>query len=330
VLLPHLGDLDTVAMREQFDERLRTVASLYGVEHPAWVCDAHPDSYPRQWLRQRSELGLAVWHHHAHIAAATVEHGWRDREVLGVAWDGAGWGTDHTLWGGEFLLCHGPRWRRVAWLRPFALIGGDAAAREPLRSAVALLNQLPELTSHDLAGWLHQDRRTIERLQQAARSSQSVQTTSMGRLIDGIAALVLNVAAVDHEGAAALWWESLCDPRETGTYPWALHEGGVCELDWRPLLRAVLRDWRADVLPGIIAARFHRSLADLVRLVSASWPQQPVVLGGGVFQNRVLIEMLVRDWPATSPPLGLPGRIPPNDGGLAAGQLAVAASGIVS
>jgi hydrogenase maturation protein HypF len=149
-------------------------------------------------------------------------------------------------------------------------------------------------------------------------------TTSAGRLFDGVAALTLGLGHCQFEGQAAMMLEAVSDPDELLAYSIPVSSGPTKELDWRPLIAAVLRDRVAGVAPGAIAMRFHRGLAATVALVCKMFAPLPVVLGGGVFQNRVLVELLAQELADSSQPLGLPGLIPVNDGGLAAGQLAVA------
>jgi hydrogenase maturation protein HypF len=326
VLLPHVGTLSTVATRDRWRERLQTQQTLYNVEQPVWVLDAHPEYFSSRFGKEQPGLHVTSWHHHAHIAAGMLEHQWLDRTVLGVAWDGSGWGTDGTLWGGEFLRATTCGFQRVARLRPFALIGGDRAVTQIARTAVSLLTQVEPTALVEIAEWLRLDVREVQQWSVVARSRAVPQTSSIGRLFDGIAALVLHLADVHDEGDAALRLEALCTAETTDSYPWGLSPGNPLELDWRPLVAGVLADLRRGTAVSVIAGRFHFSLVQMILAISRKFPDLPVVLGGGVFQNRRLIEILRAEWSTNGPPLGLPGRIPPNDGGLAAGQLVIAAA----
>lgn len=376
VLCPHLGDLDALAMRERFDSHVAEMLGLYACKPEFLVGDLHPDYFTGRWLRRCDgpqvvvgESGMSVHprapadvapprsgpscerllsevrhvirvqHHHAHIAAGMLENGWQDREVLGVAFDGTGYGPDGTIWGGEFLRCTLTSFRRVARLRPFRLPGGERAIREPWRIALSLLVEaLPpsELTRTCKAllptkvpwRWL------LDHLSRGSRtgadgsilsdadSGLSPMTTSAGRLFDGIASLVLQIAASSYEGLPAIRLEDVCEESEPGQYEFTLQEADPIELDWRPVVRQVVEDVHNHVPTTQIAIRFHRGLAAAVALIAERFHQYPVVLGGGVFQNRFLVEQIADLIPAAR--LGLPGRIPPNDGGLAAGQLAIA------
>jgi hydrogenase maturation protein HypF len=258
-----------------------------------------------------------------------LEHHWLDREVLGVVWDGTGYGRDATVWGGEFLVGTANRFRRIAHLRPFRLIGGDQAIREPRRVAASLLVETygPDLTAHVIKqlGWSAGERQ-LTMLAQKPRLG--IQTTSAGRLFDAIAAIVLNVDLAAFEGQPAMLLESACDLAEGGSYPLPISDQQPQQLDWRPLVRSICDDVRSAVAPGAIAMRFHRTLAAAITSICQCYSHLPVTLCGGVFQNRILIELVVNRLGKRKQPFGLPGVIPTNDGGLSAGQLAIALSSL--
>ena len=301
--------------------------SLTASARRSWSTTCIPSTSPRTWATSQPLPALAVQHHHAHVVAGMLEHGWLDRPVLGVAWDGTGLGTDGTIWGGEFLECTASSFRRVARLRPFRLPGGEAAIHEPWRIAVALCQQLDEPI--DLAkwpGWNIEPNHIASVRQVANRPSLSPLTSSAGRLFDAAAALILGCTHADFDGEAAMRLEAAADRTAVGHYELPHCDGEPAELDWRPMFSRLLADHRRGVDAGTLAMRFHRSLARAIVRVCRRRPELPVVLTGGVFQNRLLTELVVEMWDDSPQPLGLPGIIPPNDGGLAAGQLAVAAA----
>ncbi len=324
VLGPHIGDLDTIAARERYLAQIGEFSSLYGIENCPFVCDQHPQYFTTQWAADQPHSAIQVQHHHAHIVAGMLEHGWLDRQVLGVSFDGTGFGTDETIWGGEFLLATASGFERVGCLLPFQLVGGEFAVREPWRVATALV--------HDAAGdevaarlpFREGNPRSLLPLLKNTRLPFT--TTSAGRLFDGVAALALGIERNTFEGQAAMLLENACDLSATGEYQATIQPGQKKVLDWRPLLRQLLREVAVGVPPGVVAMRFHRGLARAIHELCAFFPGLPVVLGGGVFQNRVLVELLAKKFADAHRPLGLPGLIPTNDGGLAAGQLAIAAS----
>jgi hydrogenase maturation protein HypF len=356
VLGPHVGDQEALSARERFVEHLEDWQRLYRFEPAQLVHDLHLEYFSTQWSKQQLLPTLAVQHHHAHVVAGMLEHGWLDRRVLGVAWDGTGYGTDGTIWGGEFLEVKGVRhlfdgrgstydrgskdkkvpdplgFQRVARLRPFRLPGGEAAIHEPWRTAVAVCEQLSDprwVGYRARPSWpeweIEPDRITMIR-QIADRPQLSPLTSSAGRLFDAAAALILGATHADFDGQAAMRLEAAADRTATGQYELPLGVGAPQELDWRPLFVQLLADLERGVDAGTMAMRFHRSLACGIIRVCRELPMLPVVLTGGVFQNRLLTELVAEYWDKSRQPLGLPGVIPPNDGGLAAGQLAIAAA----
>ena len=326
VLGPHIGDLESLPARERYLAHLKDILDLYRFRPKLLVHDMHPEYFTTQWASRQSVPRLAVQHHHAHIAAGMLEHGWLDRRVLGVAWDGTGYGLDGTIWGGEFLVCEGGNFERVARLRPFALPGGEAAIREPWRIAVSVASQLGASHSDaQHADWNVNAKQLAQVLDVAARPKISPITSSAGRLIDAAAALILGITRSEFEGQAAMRLEAAADRDARGWYHFPVTDDELSELDWRPLFIALVDDQRRGADPGTLAMKFHRSLANGIVNLCRRWNKLPVVLSGGVFQNKLLTELVAEMMARNTQPLGLPGLIPPNDGGLAAGQLVVAA-----
>lgn len=331
VLGPHVGDLQGLATRDRWNDHIAAMSGLYGLADARIVADAHPDGFSRQWALETSREVLPVWHHHAHIVAGMLEHGWLDRTVLGIAADGTGWGPDGTLWGGEVLWATTTGFRRAAHVRTFTLPGGEAAMGEIWRVAVAAAGQIEGMTPESLSQVVGMPDPVVRQVLQVSRSRLAAVTSSLGRIFDVAACVALGLTRVSYEGEAAMRLEAACDPAADGGYAWSIEPGDPVQLDWRPALRALLADRARGATAGVMAERFHRGVAlamiDVVRGLSQTSEipsRAPVVLSGGVFQNRRLVELLVERWPAECGPLGLPGGIPPNDGGLAAGQLAIA------
>jgi hydrogenase maturation protein HypF len=319
VLGPHIGDLDDEATRQRFVANVSAFARLFGAEPRLIMHDRHPEYFTTRWAFRRERPACAVQHHQAHVLAASWELGWLDREVLGFAWDGTGFGTDSTIWGGETLRVQGSRCEREGHCRPFRLPGGEAAIREPWRVAAVLLRDaVGDAAAREFASRVGR-RREFERLFTISNANRfSPICTSIGRLFDGVAALVLGVTRCDFEGQAAMLLEHAC---ETDGEAYRLSTDDR-QLDWRPLIQQLWRDVQADVPRGRIAMRFHQTLAQFVIETARRFRELPVALCGGAFQNRVLVESIVEQWPPDLGGLGWPSRIPPNDGGLAAGQLA--------
>ncbi|XZE17859.1 carbamoyltransferase HypF [Pirellulaceae bacterium SH449] len=343
VLGPHIGDMGGVKSRERFMEHVKDLLDLYGCTPDLIVHDLHPDYFTTQWATEYAKSkgikALAVQHHHAHLASGAWEAGWIDRPFLGIAWDGSGYGTDQTVWGGEAFRGQVSHWDRVASLVPFVLPGGEAAIYEPDRIAESLLWQTYGDTVPIES--LGIDRGMIHKM--IRQRVHSPTTTSVGRLFDGVAALVFGGSAkrksnrVGYEGHWAMLWESLCDgdtkkqiASDEGAgknYPMPLippdmsNQSMQYQWDWRPMIKDIVDDIRRHASPSSISFQFHRTLAHaLVSLVDCV-AVQPLLLSGGVFQNKVLVEMVGEICDSRGIEWFLPSKIPFNDGGLAAGQL---------
>lgn len=323
VLGPYVGDLTDLSTRDRWQQSLYSLLELYQLNPALYVTDGHPDDIARRLLPAGPRF-VTVWHHHAHIAAGMLEHDLLDESVIGIAADGQGFGPDGQLWGLEVLEARATGFRRLATMRPYALPGGEAAVFDPGRVAFSLLSQLSDVSALEMADVVGFSSQRLSALSAAIRMKATPWTSSLGRLFDAVAWLILGNQPPGYIGELAARLEAVCDPGATGIYEWELRvEQQPWQLDWRPMLTGLLRDRRQGVCPGMMAERFHRGVANVMRKVYGRCPPRPLVPGGGVFQNRRLCELLAMDWPAHGPKLGLPGIIPPNDSGLAAGQLAI-------
>jgi len=323
VISAHIGDLDSVASVNVFSKAIDDLLEFFEARPEAIVCDLHPDYASTQHARRLAErFGaklLRVQHHHAHAAACMAEHALRG-PVLGVSWDGTGYGADGTIWGGEFLLCEGAAYRRAAHLRTFALPGGDHAARQPRRSALGVLFELLGEASKEYALRWFSDAQRNTLFTTLKRGINAPRTSSMGRLFDAVAALCGLPATISFEGQAAMALEFAADPRESGAYEMPLVQS---QADWAPMLRAILADLADGVSVGRISARFHNALANLAAsaaLAIAPAKNLPVVLGGGCFQNDLLTRRVRDRLMAEGFSVYTACCVPPGDGGLALGQ----------
>jgi hydrogenase maturation protein HypF len=331
VISQHLGDLGTESARDAYREA-RVDFEHQQEKAPRWaVCDLHPD-YASSREAERSGIPvLPVPHHLAHVSACVAEHG-IEPPVLGVAWDGAGHGPDGTIWGGEFLLLSDRSWRRVAHLRPFRLPGGEAAAREPRRSAIGLLHAAygeAALSMDDLpavASFTPSERATLTTMLE--RGLRSPLTTSMGRLFDAFAALGALRLRSSYEGQAAaeLEWSAVdVETRRDYVFPLSKGPADVTTVDWQPALEAMLVDLRSATGIGPISVGLHEGLAAAIVEVAKHVGEERVALTGGCFQNARLTETAIRALRAEGFEPYWHRRVPPNDGGLSLGQAAWAA-----
>lgn len=328
----HIGDLETLEARRALDEAVNDLQTLYGAAPALVVHDRHPDYVTTEMAMAMRGSIAAVQHHAAHVAGCLAEHG-VDCPALGVAWDGTGYGDDGEIWGGEFFAVRGGEFERIAWLRPFPLPGGEIAVREPRRTALGLLYRLggPGALEDEafapVRSFSPEEREVIAIM--IERGLNCPEATSAGRLFDAAASLADVRQIAYYEGQAAMEWEfCFCDaPAGCGSYG-ALGEAG--ELDWAPMIRAMLADLNAGVEPGIVSARFHAALVETIAAVARGAGFETVALSGGCFQNRRLLEgAAIRLRGDGFRPLW-PRLIPPNDGGLAFGQIAAVAMGGVS
>lgn len=331
-LSQHVGDLETLEAQRAFQRVVADLPQLYLAQPEYLAVDLHPDYAATRFARGAGRPLIEVQHHFAHVVAVMAEqdlHG----NVLGVAWDGTGLGLDNTIWGGEFLACTRTEFRRLAHWRTFPLPGGDAAAREPRRAALGWVFEagLADLTPGSfLSNRLGVDPAEAQVLLTALRQGLNTpRTSSVGRLFDAVAALSGVRLVNAFEGQAAMDLEAVLDTNApyAGAYPIAASEPrdpGVIVLDWQPLLRELLADATAGTPAPVISARFHNALVQAVILVAGTCRQERVVLTGGCFQNRYLLEQCVARLREAGFQPFWPCQVPPNDGGIALGQVAVA------
>jgi hydrogenase maturation protein HypF len=321
ILSQHIGDLENYETMVFFEETLANLKKLFRVEPRAVAYDLHP-----QYLSTRYALGVAglpkfgVQHHHAHIAACMAENGLAG-VVIGVAFDGTGYGTDGAIWGGEFLVARYSGFERRGHLRYIPLAGGDAAVREPWRAALGYRIDGP------FEGVPENRVRVVRRMIEAGVNT--VPTSSCGRLFDAVAATIGLRTAVNFEAQAAIELEMIAEDGNSARYPFEIETGPLWQLDFRPMMERIARE-AADGTPRpAISARFHNTLAEAIvetcRRIRGETRLARVCLSGGTFQNMRLLGLTVAGLRGAGFEVFLHAKVPPNDGGIALGQAAIAA-----
>lgn len=346
----HIGDMQNLETLIAFSHSVAHFEQIFGIDPEIVAHDLHPGYLSTRWVYENcaERTVIPVQHHHAHIAAVMAENGVaRGEQVIGFAFDGTGYGHDHAIWGGEVFVASYLDCQRVAHLATVPLPGGDAAIRKPHRMALAHLwaagiewdETLPPVAACSPA-----ERRIIK--QQLIRHINTVETSSMGRLFDAVAALAGVRQEVTYEAQAAIEFEALADVGKQGTYTWLpddhfvsqlpaenakngwLRNGKALQISATPIIRAVVADIQRHVAPSTIATRFHRGVAAFMLRMAQRIRLQSglnhVALSGGVFQNVLLLEIATDLLEANDFYVLTHRQVPPNDGGLALGQAVIA------
>jgi hydrogenase maturation protein HypF len=334
----HIGDLENAETLRSFSEGIEHFCSLFEISPEVIAHDLHPDYLSTKYARDRvdAEPGLeliGVQHHHAHIASCLADNGVGDpyERVIGVAFDGTGYGADGTIWGGEFLIAGLAGYSRAGHLAPVPMPGGAAAIRQPWRMAAVYLDAaFPGGTDLPFAVASRNEARWANVVAMARRGINAPFTSSAGRLFDAVAALLGVRDSVNYEGQAAIELEQLADPAEPGAYRAAIETGEVLSIAGADLVGAVAEDIAAGVAREKIAARFHNGIAgltaDCCELLRQRTSLRTVALSGGVFQNLLLLQRLVGLLESRGFTVLTHSRVPCNDGGISLGQAAVAAA----
>ncbi len=349
----HIGDLETTQAFDAFRDVIGSLSKLYDHQPDAIACDAHPDYRSTQYARELAEKSprsvVSVQHHYAHALSCMAENE-LDAPVMAVSWDGTGYGLDGTVWGGEFLHIDERAFTRAAHLRTFRLPGGDKAVKEPRRVALGLLY---ELYGDDLFAnkELQKDLQPLRSFStnelgiigwMLSSGTNAPVTSSAGRLFDAVAAIIGLRQKASFEGQAAMMLEFALDGVKTDdcyvfqiTRAAESGESGEssimadlpASIDWAPMIHGILDDLRCKVPLRDIAAKFHNTLVEIIVTIASRVGEERIVLTGGCFQNKYLTERTVQRLRAEKFRPYWHQRIPPNDGGIALGQVVAAARG---
>ncbi len=327
----HIGDMENYETLQSFEDGVEHFERLFRIEPEAIACDLHPNYLTTRYALERAERlnvkTIGIQHHHAHIAACMVDNGLiGDKPVIGVSFDGTGFGDDGAIWGGEFLLSDYRGYQRFAHLEYTPLPGGDAAIRNPARIALAQLWQAGIDWDEDLPAvkFLCGDDLTLLH-SMLENEINCPKTSSMGRLFDAVAALSGVRGEVNYEGQAAIEFEALADPSEENAYPF---EFNGSTLDASPMLSAAIADIRSGVPVSAISAKFHNGLAKIILEICQAMRREftitEVALSGGVWQNMTLLQKTISLLERSNFTVYIHQQVPANDGGLALGQAAIA------
>jgi hydrogenase maturation protein HypF len=335
----HIGDLENAETLRSFTEGIEHFRRLFDIDPQVVAHDLHPEYLSTKYALELPDVELVgVQHHHAHIASCLADNG-ADGPVIGVAFDGTGYGTDGTIWGGEFLVADLATFKRAGHLAPVPMPGGAAAIRQPWRMAAVYLDTAG-LLDLDAAGvarpaaGLDVIRRNQDRwaavTAMARRGINAPLTSSAGRLFDAAAAILGVRDAINYEGQAAVELEQLADPTETSAYPASLETGDPFRIRGADLLQAVIEDLASGTAPEVIAARFHHGVAALIEAACLLLRDQhglaTVALSGGVFQNQLLLHAAVTRLETRDFRVLVHSRVPCNDGGISLGQAVITAA----
>jgi hydrogenase maturation protein HypF len=335
----HLGDLKNFPTLTSFERSIKHFEDLFRIQPALLVHDLHPDYLSTRYAIDRSDSEaiptLGVQHHHAHIASCLADNLDSGEEpVIGMAFDGIGYGDDGKIWGGEVLLADYHTYQRISHLEYFPLPGGDLAIREPWRTALALLDHLgiewdPSLPAVAYAQSLREalpGAKPIDVLQKQLRSQTFThQTSSLGRLFDAASALFGLRQVISYEGQAAIELEAIADPAETGSYPLEISPANTIMLS--DLIREMIKDFQQGAQLPTLSAKFHNTLSamvlELARIAEKSHSVNRVALSGGVWQNMSLLSKSIAALTSAGFQVLIHHQIPPNDGGVSLGQAVI-------
>ncbi len=329
----HIGDLENMETLQSFSEGIPHFEGLFGITPQVVAHDLHPEYLATKYaLDTNITRKIGIQHHHAHIASVLAEHGLND-PVIGIAADGTGYGTDGAIWGCEIMQADLHGFERLAHLAYVPLPGGEQAVRQPWRIAAAYLAQAydDDFLTLDIPFVHNIDRKRWHTLSQMIMKGVNAPlTSSLGRLFDAVASLLGIRNEVIYEGQAAIEMEILADTKHARIYPFSTQGDKRTILDVRPMLRAIVQDIQRGISTAQIAGNFHWTVAEMLASQCVHVRQHSglhtVALSGGVFQNRLLLERLTTLLEQRAFQVYTNRRVPPNDGGLALGQLAIAAT----
>ena len=314
VLSPYIGDLGNTASIGSFEKAVEDLKRVYDFSYTMILHDAHKGYDSTRYALVQKERKKEVYHHYAHILSVMAEKGLENRKVFGVAFDGTGFGVDGTLWGGEFLVCDYRGFERVAHLKPFLLLGGEVAIKEPRRVALALLfesygKDTLGMNNPAISSFGKEELITLYMMWE--KRLNAPQTSSMGRVFDGVASLLDIAQIISFEGESGMLLEEYYDANVKEHYSFDVERGVI---DIAPMISALLKE--DDKKTAV--SKFFNTLVCMIEAIYDEHTEKSLCISGGVFQNRILVKLLLQRFPN----LFMNEQFPPNDGAIALGQIA--------
>ena len=323
----YIGDLANYNTWQHYINSLEHMKGIYKIDPKSYFYDLHPNFYQNELLKEIKTKKIGIQHHHAHIVACMAEHS-LEEEVIGIAFDGTGYGIDGKLWGGEFFICDKERFKRLAHLNYVALPGGEGAIREPWKIAISYLY---DIFKEDYAAYVpkHLQEKKHQIITEIIKKDiNSPKASSIGRLFDAVAALLGFDAKITFQGEAAIDLENLCCRDDQSFYQYNISlEDGIYIIDCKPLIKSVVIEVIDGIDKELIARRFHNTIIkftiELCEILRKEYNLSSVVLSGGVFQNEILLiniykELIKRDFKVY-----IHEQIPANDEGISIGQMII-------
>ncbi|MCD6408432.1 carbamoyltransferase HypF [bacterium] len=336
ILSQHIGDMRDYENFLFFDDNLKHFRKIFEINPEVITFDMHPEYLISKYAREIAKIhnlpSVEVQHHHAHIASCMAENFLSDREVIGVSFDGTGYGEDGKIWGAEFLICNYRKYERFAHLQYIPLPGGEKAIEEPWRTAVSYLYHTfgAEFFNLDIDFLKEIGEYRIESLIEMMKTNINCPlASSMGRLFDAISSLCCICHKSNYEGEAAIMLEMKINQEKGEPYLFEVEdEGGVKIIKFDGIIKGVVEDLRKKVRVENISLRFHLTVAEIIRRICRDIREKKgireVVLSGGVFQNFFLLKKVYNSLKKDEFEVYTHNKVPPNDGGISLGQIAIA------
>ena len=322
ILSQYIGDLNNEETRIRERKAIKNLRDIYSIDPEFIACDMHPDIFSSEILKE--EKTHPIYHHHAHIASVLFENNLKER-VIGVAYDGTGYGEDGTIWGGEFLICNLKGFKRVAHLKASAMPGGDKASIEPRRMGISYLY---DTFNEDIEKVWPLDKKDKLYIEMIKKDINCPKTSSIGRFFDGAAWLLGFNRKVTFEGEAAIYLENMADKNETCSYEISIdYKDKEYVIETKGVIKAMINDILTNTPREIIAKRFHNTIINftvkICSMIREKYALEKVALSGGAFQNKILLEGIYSGLVANGFKVYTNKEAPCNDGGVSLGQIAI-------